>query len=103
MNIYFILLFVAVGFYYIVKSVNLPTSKNKSNLFNDLKIEGEALTSYTRYVATYYLIIGILLILLPFIYMVTGSAIAYVVGAIFIIGAIMIHNKKISLSRGIKK
>lgn len=103
MNIYFILLFVGSGFFYIIKSVNLPINTNQSNLFSDLTLGEKELKIYTRYVSIYYLIIGILLILLPFIYMLIGSLIAYIVGCIFIVGSIMINNKRNALSQTSKK
>lgn len=94
MNIYFILLFVGVGFFYIIKSVNLPSNTAKCKLFDGMKLEANDLKIYTRYISMYYLIIGVALILLPFIYGVIGNSIAYIAAVALIGGAIIINKKR---------
>lgn len=96
MNIYFVLLFVGVGFYYIVKSANLPTKPSASTVeyLDSLRLPEDARRHYTRYLSLYYMLIGILLIIVPFLYMALGNTVAYIVGIIFILGAVFLSNKK---------
>lgn len=94
MNIFFILIFVGVGLYYIIKSVNIPTGNVQANLLTDLTFDGENLKTYKHYVSIYYLIVGILLIVVPFLYDAMGPLIAVIIGIIYIAGAVFLNQKR---------
>ncbi len=94
MSIYFILIFAVAGFYYIIKSVNLPDNRHRCQFFADLSLDEAALSKYTRTVSLYYLLTGILLIIFPFIYQVMGTFASLLLGTIFVISFAFTMNKR---------